>query len=129
MTYVATKLDVWPLVCALRARRLQLGIRSVREVEHKAGFSDALIEHYERGARVPSLLALQLWARALGADLGIVTEEDRRPERAEIIKAMALLHLCNGKGVRVVARMLKIPPSTVSKWKRSVHGMNGRKSA
>lgn len=129
MTYTVTRADVWPLVCALRARRLQLGIRSVREVEHKAGFSDALIEHYERGARVPSLLALQLWARALGADLGIVTEEDRRPERAEIKKALALLHLCEGKGLRVVARMLNIPPSTIVSWRKAVQGRNGRKMA
>lgn len=60
--------DVDPLVTALTARRIYLGL-TARQVAEAARLSTGSISEWERGRHTPNLTSLRRWAAALGVEL------------------------------------------------------------
>lgn len=74
------------LIALLRDLRIQRGL-SQAELARRRGVTAGAQHHHESGLREPKYSELQSWARELGAEIRVVTDDER--EVIDLIKTLS----------------------------------------
>lgn len=67
--------------------RIDKGL-TLEDLNHKIGVSDYLVHKWETGHKTPGTFNLCCWAKALDAELTVVTNNNTLPDPVEAVKAV-----------------------------------------